>query len=89
MFDKLFGKKTPAVSEKTTNFTIDIQGDCFIINGSRLEVPMHIDALTAVLGEPRRVSFKTKPEDREFLEKLHSEPVTDRVNYAWDELGLM
>ena len=89
LFDKLFGKKKPEVSEKTTNFTIDIQGDCFIINGSRLEVPMHIDALTAVLGEPRKVSFKTKPEDREFLEKLHSEPVTGRVNYAWDELGLM
>ena len=89
LFDSLFGKKKPTISEKTTNFTIDIQGDCFIINGSRLEVPMHIDALTAVLGEPRRVGFKTKPEDREFLEKLHKEPVTDRVNYAWDGLGLM
>ncbi|MCM1164655.1 MAG: hypothetical protein NC299_12680 [Lachnospiraceae bacterium] len=88
-FGRLFGKKTPEVSEKTLNFTIDIQGDCFIINGSRLEVPMHIDALAAVLGEPRRVSFKTKLEDREFLERLHGEPVTDRVNYAWDELGLM
>lgn len=50
---------------------------------------MHIDALTAVLGEPRKVSFKTDPENKEFLEKLHSSPVTDRVNYAWDELGLM
>lgn len=89
LFDKLFGNKKPTVSEKTANFTIDIQGDCFIINGSRLEVPMHIDALTAVLGEPRRVSFRTKPEDREFLEKMHNEPVTDRVNYAWDDLGLM
>lgn len=89
IFGGLFTKHTPTVSDMTKNFTIDIQGDCFIINGSRLEVPMHIDALTAVLGEPRKVSFKTKPEDREILEKLHGMPVTDRVNYAWDKLGLM
>lgn len=89
-FDDLFKKKRASVvSEVTKNFTVDVRGDCFIVNGSRLEVPIHIDALTRVLGEPRRVSFKTKPEDRELLERLHNEPVTDRVNYAWDELGLM
>ncbi len=85
----MFGKKTAEISEKTLNYTIDIQGDCFIINGSRLEVPIHIDALSAVLGEPRKVSLNTKPEDREFLQELHGEPVTNRVNYVWDKLGLM
>lgn len=43
-FGDLFTKSAPTVSDMTKNFTIDIQGDCFIINGSRLEVPMHIDA---------------------------------------------
>lgn len=90
LFGNLFKKKIiPEVSEKTKNFIIDIRGDCFIVNGGRLEVPMHIDALTAALGEPRRTGFKTDPKDREILEKLHSSPVTDRVNYTWDELGLM
>lgn len=88
-FHNLFGKKTEEVSEISKSHSIDICDDCFVINGKRLEVPMHIDALSAVLGEPRAVGFKTKQEDREFLEKLHSEPVTNRVNYAWDELGLM
>lgn len=47
VFGGLFKKQAAAVSDMTKNFTIDIQGDCFIINGSRLEVPMHIDALAA------------------------------------------
>lgn len=88
-FRNLFGKKTEKVSEFSKSFSIDICDDCFVINGKKLEVPMHIDALSAVLGEPRAVSFKTKEEDRAFLEKMHNEPVTNRVNYAWDDLGLM
>lgn len=89
-FQNLFGKKTEKASGfSSQNFSIDICDDCFVINGAKLDLPIHIDALTAVLGKPRSVSFKTKAEDREFLEELHSEPVTNRVNYTWDSLGLM
>lgn len=89
-FGGLFGKKTEKASGfSSRNYSIDIRDDCFVINGSKLDLPIHIEALAAVLGKPRAVSFKTKAEDRAFLEKLHSEPVTNRVNYTWDELGLM
>lgn len=83
----LFGKKK-ASGFSSKNYSIDIRDDCFVINGSKLDLPVHIDALAAVLGKPRAVSFKTKEKDREFLENLHSEPVTKRVNYTWDALGL-
>lgn len=86
LFDKLFNKKAP--QSNSGNFKIDIQGDCFIINGNRLEVPMHIDAFTAVLGTPRAVKFKTKQEDKDFLERVNHDVITGRVNYIWDELGL-
>lgn len=90
LFDKLFGKKTPGVSEKSREFTIDIRDDCFMINGGRLDVPIHISALEAVLGKPRKTSFKTDEEDREIYEKLHpGEVFVQRVNYTWDDLGLM
>lgn len=89
LFDKLFGKKAPEVSEKTVGCTIDIRGDCFVINGKKLEVPMHIDALSAVLGTPRRVAFKTKEDDRRFVEEVMHDTMTQRVNYTWDDLGLM
>lgn len=90
LFGGLFRKKTEKASGfSSKNYTIDICDNYFVINGSKLDLPIHIDALAAVLGKPRSVSFKTKKEDRKFLEDLHSEPVTNRVNYTWDELGLM
>ena len=90
LFGGLFGKKTEkATAFSSKSYSIDIRDDGFVINGTKLDLPIHIDALTAVLGKPRSVSFKTKAEDRAFLEELHSEPVTNRVNYTWDALGLM
>lgn len=86
---KLFGKKTEKISEVSKNFSIDIRDDCFVINGQKLEVPMHIDALSKVLGEPRAKHFKTDSETQHVLEVMHSEPISNRVNYTWDELGLM
>ena len=88
-FSGLFGKKTENVSASSKYYSIDICDDGFVINGKKLDLPIHIDAIAAVLGKPRSVSFKTNEKDREFLEDLHSEPVTKRVNYTWDELGLM
>lgn len=90
LFNKNRQKKTSVrISERSKSMTIDIQGDCFVINGNKFEIPMHIDALSAILGKPRAVKFKTDPEMREFLEELENTPVTNRVNYAWDDLGLM
>lgn len=94
-FDNLFKKEKPqekapaVISERSKSMTIDIQGDCFVINGNKFEIPMHVDALSAILGKPRAVKFKTDPEMMAFLEELEGAPVTNRVNYAWDDLGLM
>lgn len=89
LLHRLFGKKPEQVSEKSKGYSIDIRDDCFVINGQKLEVPMHIDALTKVLGEPRAKHFRTDAQSQHFLEALHGEPVSNRVNYTWDELGLM
>ena len=83
-----FGKKKAADAD-SSGYTIDIRPDCFVINGQRLEVPMHISALKKVLGEPRAHKFKTDADTRQFLEESRGEPVTNRVNYTWDSLGLM
>lgn len=89
LFGSLFGKKTEKASAfSSRDYLIDICDNSFVINGKKLDLPIHIDALTAVLGKPRSVSFKTSEKDRQFLEQLHSEPVTNRVNYTWDALGL-
>ncbi len=90
LFDKLFGKKKFEVKESSRGFTIDICGDCFVINGKRLDVPIHIDALSDILGKPRKTGFKTSDEDKEIYERLHpGEVLVQRVNYTWDDLGLM
>ncbi|MDE7231093.1 MAG: hypothetical protein K2N56_11490 [Oscillospiraceae bacterium] len=90
LFDKLFGKKKPAVSESSKAFTIDIREDGFVINGKRMDVPIHIMALSEVLGKPRRTGFKTSEEDKEIYAKMHpGEILVQRVNYTWDDLGLM
>ncbi|MDE6728818.1 MAG: hypothetical protein K2J80_12920 [Oscillospiraceae bacterium] len=88
-FRNLFGKKIVKVSENSAEITIDIRKHCFVINGNKLEVPIHINALSAVLGEPRAHRFKTDAAARHVLETTRGEPVTDRVNYTWDALGLM
>lgn len=88
-FRGLFKKKIKKIPDDPAELTIDIKKHCFVINGNKLEVPMHINALSAVLGEPRAHKFKTEAKTREVLEKSSGEPVTNRVNYTWDALGLM
>lgn len=88
-FQRLFKKKVKKIPDDPAELTIDICKHCFVINGNKLEVPMHINALSAVLGEPRAHKFKTEAKTREMLEKSGGEPVTNRVNYTWDALGLM
>lgn len=88
---KLFGgkKSNAEISELSKSYSIDIRSDCFVINGKRLDIPIHIDGLTAVLGKPREKHFKTDDTAKHVLEVMHGEPVTNRVNYTWDDLGLM
>lgn len=91
-FNNIFNKNketpTTEISERSKTMTISIRDNGFIIDGKKLEIPMHIDAFSEVLGKPRAVKHKTNAENREFLEEMHNEPVTKRVNYAWDDLGL-
>lgn len=90
LFGKLFGKKTNGVSGNSGAFTIDIREDGFLINGRRMDVPIHISALSEILGKPRRTAFKTSEEDKEVYAKMHpGEILVQRVNYTWDDLGLM
>lgn len=83
-FDKLFGKKKPSVSH------IDLNEQGIVIDGKQIDFPMHIDILVELLGKPRATEFKLDPETRAFLERRAGKGmVTNRVNYAWDELGLL
>lgn len=86
----LFGKKGSEIGESSHEFKIEIGENGFSINGTQLDVPIHITALSDILGKPRRTGFKTDAEDREIYEKLHpGEVFVQRVNYTWDDLGLM
>lgn len=90
LFGKLFGKKSDTRSVSSKGITIDIREDGLVINGKKLDVPTHIKALSDILGKPRKIPCKTSEEDREVYAKLHpGEILVQRVNYAWDELGMM
>lgn len=81
------GNKTPHQTATINN--INITGSGLFINGVPVDMPTHISALEKLLGKPRAVEFKTKEEDREFLEQVHGKGmIVKRVNYAWDDLGL-
>lgn len=87
-FAKLFGIKKANNSSK--GFTIDIRENGFVINGHQLDVPIHIDALSELFGKPRKTTFRTSDKDKEIYEKMHpGETLVQRVNYTWDDLGLM
>lgn len=71
-------------------FTIDITPKKIIINGKKkFSLPADIKKLCKIFGNPRGVGFDTKRDDKEFLESMHGKnTVTNRVNYAWDSLGV-
>lgn len=84
----LFRKKTaaPFTGEQCS---ADISENGIFINGTRLDIPIHIDAMEKLLGTPRSQKYKTDSGDIEFLEPSFGKGmVTKRVNYAWDELGI-
>lgn len=72
-FFGLFGKKSLIAPE---DVVIELSEDRVTVNGVVVDIPTHIDALTKILGKPRKAAFKGKEKDM------------NRVNYAWDSLGL-
>ena len=90
LFGKLFGKKSNAGPVSSKGITIDIREEGLVINGRKMDIPIHIKALSDVLGKPRKTAFKTSEEDKEVYAKMHpGEILVQRINYTWDELGLM
>ena len=84
-FGKLFRKKK-AVSVSR----IDLTDRNIVIDGKAFDFPVHVELLTNLLGNPRATAFETDAETRAFLEKRYGVGmVTKRVNYAWDDLGLL
>lgn len=84
----LFRKKTaaPFTGEQCV---VDISRDGLVINGTKLDVLVHLDAAEKLLGTPRGKKYRTSAEDRELLEETHGEGmVSNRVNYTWDDLGI-
>lgn len=83
---KFFNKIYPITAGEP--LFIDITGKKIIINKNKITVPCNIETLTSILGQPRAQHYETKPDDKQFLEKMHKRSVTDRVNYMWDDLGI-
>jgi len=86
-FKRLFGKKQPMIAADALKIEFNENG--IFIGENRVEIPSHISGLERILGKPRAVKYKTSEKDREFLEAMHGKGLaSERVNYAWDELGL-
>lgn len=85
---KLFGgNKTP--HQTVTVDSINITGCGLFINGAPVDMPTHISALEKLLGKPRAIQFQTSESSREYLEQVHGKGmIVNRVNYAWDDLGI-
>lgn len=73
---------------------IELDDDRIVINGKTVDVPSHIDALTAVLGKPRAVVYPSDPaKDLKdwggtLPKSLEQSLTSKRVNYSWDKLGV-
>lgn len=83
-----FRKKT-AAPFPGEQCVVDISENGMTINGTKLEILVHLDAAEKLLGTPRSAKYRTTRESREFLEQTHGDGmVSNRVNYAWDDLGI-
>lgn len=59
------------------DIAVDINENGMIINNMAVDIPTHITALEKILGKPRKVVY---PKDEN--------NASERINYAWDNLGL-
>lgn len=88
-FKRLFKGSDKKQADAPAVTTINITDKGLEVNGELLDLPVHISSLERLFGEPRAIKYETSPEMRQFLEEIHGKGmVTNRVNYAWDELGL-
>ena len=68
-------KKKPVFSDPA-RIRIALGENKIAINGAPVGLPSHINALAKLLGKPRKVVCPTTDDG------------VQRINYAWDELGL-
>ena len=73
LFD-IFKRDSAAVDP--SHIMIDLSGNGISISGAFVNIPSNIDTLTRILGKPRRVAC---PKGDDGIQ---------RINYAWDSLGL-
>lgn len=84
-----FFRKKTAAPFSGEQCTVDISRDGLTINGTRLDVLVHLETAEKLLGTPRGEKYRTSPENREILEETYGEGmVSKRVNYTWDDLGI-
>lgn len=74
----IFGNKILVAPE---DVFVELNDDKITLNGVVIDIPTHIDALSKILGKPRKAVFK---KDKDMNSALDSK----RVNYTWDKLGL-
>lgn len=91
MFDflkKIFNKTFPVAEGEPIR--IDITGKNIVINEkNKLTLPVDIDTMVKIFGNPRAMQFDTKMDDKNFLDSMYGQnTVTNRVNYIWDQLGI-
>ena len=87
----MFGlfKRKPAAPFTGEQCAVDISKDGMVINGTKLDVLVHLEAAEKLLGTPRGKKYHTSAETKEFLENSYGEGmVTNCVNYTWDDLGI-
>ena len=67
----LFKRKTaaPFTGEQCA---VDISKDGMVINGTKLDVLVHLEAAEKLLGTPRGKKYHTSAETKEFLENIPS-----------------
>ncbi len=86
----MFGwfRSSPPINNGDFKINIDQKG--ITINGKKkFSLPVDLKKLIKIFGSPRAAMFETDRENKEFLEEMHGKnTVTNRVNYAWDLLGV-
>ncbi len=60
-----------------SEITIDIGENCITVNNMAVNIPTHITALEKIFGKSRKVVYPKEENN-----------ASERINYAWDKLGL-
>ena len=82
---------TTITAEETAEqvLTVDFTEQGMNINGETIGIPVEMDVLTELLGEPRATEYQTDLEDiPDYMLEEFPEMALKRINYTWDELGI-